>query len=69
MLYVLNASFTMLKMVEEVVGTACLYLRIAGKEAGVIAFSIQGQGGWASEHPDLAVGVPGRCRGIGIDGL
>lgn len=56
-------------MLEEDVCTACLYLRTEGKEAGVIAFSIQGQGGWTSEQPDLAVYVPGHCKGIGLDGL
>ena len=29
----------------------------------------QGQGGWGSEHPDVAVGVPVHCRGVGLDGL
>ena len=29
----------------------------------------QGQAGWGSEQPHLAVGVPVHCRGIGPDGL
>ena len=30
---------------------------------------IQGQAGWGSEHPDLAVGVPVHCRGVELDDL
>lgn len=26
---------------------------------------IQGQIGWGSEHPDLAVGIPVNCKGVG----
>ena len=29
----------------------------------------QGPGGWGSEHPDVAVGVPVHCRGVGPDGF
>ena len=29
----------------------------------------QGQAERCSEHPDVAVGVPVRCRGVGHDGL
>jgi len=29
----------------------------------------QGQAGWGFEHPDLAVGVPVHCRGVGLDDL
>ena len=29
----------------------------------------QGQTEWASEHPDLAVGVPVHCRGVELNGL
>ena len=29
----------------------------------------RGQAGWGSEQPDGAVGVPVRCRGVGLDGL
>ena len=29
----------------------------------------QGQAGWGSEQPDVAVGVPVHCRGAGLDGL
>jgi len=28
---------------------------------------IQGQAGWGSEQPDLPVGVPVHCRGVGPD--
>jgi len=31
--------------------------------------NIQSQAGWGSEHPDLAVGIPIRCRGVGLNGL
>ena len=27
----------------------------------------QGQAGWSSMQPDLAVGVPVHCRGVGLD--
>ena len=30
---------------------------------------LQGQGERGSEQPDLAVGVPVHCRGIGLDDL
>ena len=30
---------------------------------------VQCQAGWGSEQPDLAVGVPVHCRGVGLDGL
>jgi len=30
--------------------------------------NIQGQAGWGSKQPDLAVGVPVHCRGDGLDG-
>jgi len=30
---------------------------------------IQGQAGWGSERPDVGVGVPVHCRGVGLDGL
>ena len=29
----------------------------------------QGQAGQGSEQPDLAVGVPVHCRGVGVDQL
>ena len=29
----------------------------------------QGQAGWGSEQPGLAVGVPGHCWGVGLDDL
>ena len=29
----------------------------------------QDQAGWGSEQPNLAVGVPVHCRGVGLDGL
>ena len=29
----------------------------------------QGEAGWGSEHPDVAVDVPVHCRGVGLDGL
>jgi len=29
----------------------------------------QGQAGWGSEQPDLAVGVPVHCRGVGLGDL
>jgi len=29
----------------------------------------QGQVEWGSEHPDVAVGVPVHCRGVGLDDL
>lgn len=31
---IFNAAYIMLRMIEEDVGTACLYLWIVGKEAG-----------------------------------
>ena len=31
--------------------------------------TFQGQTGWGSEHPDVALGVPVHCRGVGLDGL
>ena len=30
---------------------------------------IQGQAGWGSEQPDLAVGIPDYCSGFGLDDL
>jgi len=30
---------------------------------------IQGQAEQGSEQPDIAVGVPVHCRGVGLDGL
>lgn len=33
------------------------------------AGNIQGQVGWTSEHPDLGEGVPGYCRGVGLNGF
>ena len=30
---------------------------------------IQGQAGWGSEQPDVAVGIPVHCRGVGLGGL
>ena len=30
---------------------------------------IQGQAEWVSEQPDLDVGVPVHCRGVGLSGL
>jgi len=30
---------------------------------------IQGQTGQGSEQPDVAVGVPAHCRGVGLDDL
>ena len=32
-----------------------------------VSENTQGQGGWDSEQPDLAVGVPVHCRGVGLD--
>jgi len=29
----------------------------------------QGQAGWGSQQPDVAVGVSVHCRGVGPDGL
>ena len=29
----------------------------------------QGQAGWGSEQPDVAVGVPVHCREVGLDVL
>jgi len=29
----------------------------------------QGQAGWGAEHPDVALGAPVHCRGVGQDGL
>jgi len=29
----------------------------------------QGQAGWGSEQPAVAVGAPAHCRGVGPDGL
>lgn len=29
----------------------------------------QGQVGPSSQHPDLAIGVPYHCRGVGLEGL
>jgi len=29
----------------------------------------QGQAGWGSEQPDLAVSILVHCRGVGLDGL
>jgi len=28
-----------------------------------------GQAGWGAEHSDVAVGVPVRCRAVGLDDL
>jgi len=36
---------------------------------GPIPGNIQGQIGWGSEQCDILEDVPGRCRGIGLDGL
>ena len=32
-----------------------------------VSGDIQGQAGWGSEQPDLPVGVPVHCRGVGPD--
>ena len=29
----------------------------------------QGQAGWGFEQPDVAIGVPVHCRGVGLHGL
>ena len=32
----------------------------------VDALSLETMAGWGSEHPDLAVGVPVHCSGVGL---
>jgi len=34
-----------------------------------VSGDMQGQAGQGSEQPDLAVGVPVQCRGVGLDDL
>ena len=34
-----------------------------------ISGDIQGQAGWGSEQPDVAIGVPVHCRAVGLDDL
>jgi len=39
------------------------------RDAVDVSGDIWGQAGRGSEHPNLAVGVPVHCRGVGLDGL
>ena len=38
-------------------------------DGSLIPADSQGQAGWGSEQPDLAVGVPVHCWEVGLDGL
>ena len=40
-----------------------------GKHWNQLPRDIQGQAGWDSEQPDVAVGVPVHSRGVGPDDL
>ena len=48
----------------------CAQEQIAQRAGGSpVPGGIQGQAGPSSEQPDLAVGVPVHCRGVGLDDL
>lgn len=42
----------------------------AQKDGGChVSGDIQNQSGWGFEQPDVALGIPVHCRGVGLDGL
>ena len=43
--------------------------RLPTEVVGAPSLQKLGQAGWGSEHPDVALGAPVHCRGVGQDGL
>jgi len=50
-------------------GSETLEQVVQGSDGCRIPGDIPGQAGWGSEQPDLDVGVPVHCRGVGLSGL
>ena len=75
MLQAYEASFSTVLCSDHVI--VCAYLLMSGQEAlewvaqrgngCLVPGDIQCQAKWGSEQPDLAVGVPFHCRGVGLD--
>ena len=43
--------------------------RLPGEVVDAPSLEIQVQAAWGSEQPDLAIGVPLHCRGVGLEGF